>query len=153
MTSRSFEEKMIEFREASAKFRSGGAKAVDAALAPLMQQPDTRLIGPLLLTLDDSATDDAGMFSLIHAAEQFEDKLYVDKLFHVLPQLYATAPKWTSIVFMRCLNNDETRNYLVRAIRLASLEVKQIVTRLCKQINARSPTFLSRTVPLLIAAK
>ena len=144
---------MAKFEEARTHFAEGGAKTVDDALAQLMLQPDKRAIGGLLMALDDSAKDDAGMFSIIHAAEHFDDCTYVGEMLTVLPQLCAKAPKWASIVFIRCLNNEEAKNHLMKLLHNADPRLKEPVAWLCQKINDRSPIFLSRTVPIMLAAR
>jgi Immunity protein 30 len=144
---------MAKFLEAAAHFPEGGAKAVDDAVAQLMLQPDKCFIGPLLMTLDDSFEEDGAMFSLIHAAEQFDDNVYIDEMLAILPQFCAGAPKWASIAFMRCLNNAEMKNYMVKAIRQSSIEIKEAVIWLCNKINERNPIFLNKTLLVLLSAK
>ncbi len=92
-----------------------------------MQHPDERFIEPFLLSLDDAAHDDAGMFSLIHASEYFDGEAYVNELFAVLPRLKENSPKWASILLMRVLNNERTRVLVVRKLYGANFEQKQAV--------------------------
>ncbi len=68
-------------------------QAIDAALAEVTKFSSAESIRPLLLMLDDGASDDEGMFSLIHAAEAFEVAMYVRELLAVLPWLCAAAPR------------------------------------------------------------
>ena len=153
MTTNTFEQALLVFQAASAGFPDGGAKAIDAVLAPVMLHHDRRCIGVFLLCLDDAAQEDAGMFSLIHAAESFDDDSYVSELLDLLPRLWESAPKWTSILLMRSLNNESTKDVMVRKLREAGPEVKQAAALLCEKINARSPSFLRKTLPILLAAK
>lgn len=153
MITDTFDQTIARFQKAAVHFAYSDAKAIDAALAPLMQHHDKRSIKPLLLSLDDTAREDAGMFSLIHAAESFDDVTYVDELFAALPQLLTSAPKWASIVLMRCLNSENTKEVMVRKLRESDSEVKQSVTWLCEKINERAPSFLNKTLPILLAAK
>ncbi len=93
----------------------------------------------MLGMLDDTADADEGMFSLIHAAEVFDDSVYVEHMLVVLPSLKNKAPKWASIILMRAINSQTTRDALVKAVRVAGPEVKQAVIWLCeKLINAVS---------------
>jgi hypothetical protein len=127
--------------------------AIDRAVAALMGAPNPACIRPLLLLLDDTAEYEGGMFSLIHAAENFPDEVYVEELLPVLPDLQATAPRWASILLMRLLNNSASRDAFVRRLRAASQDVKDAVASLCTKINETSRSFMTRTIPVLAAAK
>ncbi|MDE2430300.1 MAG: hypothetical protein KGM99_16375 [Burkholderiales bacterium] len=153
MNSDTFEQVIVKFQETSSQFVSANAKVIDDAITLVAQHHDRRSIGPLLSSLDDGAQEDAGMFSLIHAAENFDDDTYVNELLAILPQLVTKAPKWASIVWMRGLNSENTRNIIVKKLREADLNVKQSAAWLCKKINDRSPLFLSKTIPILLAIK
>lgn len=148
-----FEQAVGEFQAAASRIDEVGVKAVDEALARLMRQRDARCIEPLLSALNDAADSDDGMFSIIHAAESFDDDIYVRELLAVLPELRAKASKWASIVLMRALNNTTTMAVLVRQLRGAEPKVKACLTWLCEKINERSPEFLNKTLPVLLAVK
>jgi hypothetical protein len=66
--------------------------------------------------------------------------------------LLASSPRWGSIVLMRVMNSDETRHELVRQLREASSSIKESVRVMCERINGVSPEFLSKTVPVTLAA-
>ena len=144
---------LTELRLAAKLTGEGSVQAIDAALVEVTKFSSAESIGPLLLMLDDGATYDEGMFSLIHAAEAFEDAVYVRELLAALPELRAAAPRWASIVLMRALNNDGTRGELVRALRGADAGIKQAAKWLCAKVNERSPKFMSKTLPVLVAAE
>ena len=136
--------------------RQGGAGAVeeiDDALAEVTAHRSPTYIGALLLLLDDDAEYDEGMFSLIHAAEAFDDDVYVTELLSVLPEMRTSAPRWASIVLMRALNNEASRASMARAVRGAPTQAKQAIEWLCEKINERSPAFMQKTLPVLMAAK
>ena len=126
--------------------------ALDAALGVVTAHRNAASIGPILMMLNDEAEHDEGMFSLIHAAEAFDDAQYVSQLLEVLPELQMSAPRWASIVLTRVLNSEPARDTLVRALRESSPEVKQAAKWLCERINERSSTFTSKTMPVLLAA-
>lgn len=153
MTPNTFEQAVGEFQAVASRIDEVGSKSVDEALARLMPQCDARGIKPLLLALNDAVDQDDGMFSIIHAAESFDDDIYVRELLAVLPELSGKAPKWASIVLMRALNNGATMAVLVRQVRVSDSKVKEAVTWLCEKINERSPSFLNKTLPVLLAAK
>ncbi|MHA6825328.1 Imm30 family immunity protein [Ralstonia pseudosolanacearum] len=127
--------------------------AIDAALFGLSSYHNPQSIEVVLGLLDDTFDADEGMFSLIHAAEAFDDSTYVEHMLVVLPSLKNKAPKWASIIMMRAINNQTTRDALVKAVRVAGPEVKQAVMWLCEKINQRSVEFVSKTLPVILAAK
>lgn len=106
--------------------------AIDAALFSLSSYHSPQSIEVVLGLLDDEFGADEGMFSLIHAAEAFDDSAYVEHMLVVLPNLKNKAPKWASIIMMRAINNQATRDVLIKAVRVAAPEVKQAVMWLCE---------------------
>lgn len=126
---------------------------LDSAVAKVAEHRDSASIGPLLLLLDDSATYDEVMFSLIHAAEDFDDTIYVKAVLNVIADISVSAPKWASIVLMRILNSASTKSALVSALRSSGTEEKLAIRTLCEAINQRSAEFLAKTTPLLLAAQ
>jgi hypothetical protein len=153
MIPNTFEYSIAQFREAAKNFAHSSAIAIDHAIAPLAQHRDKRSIRAYLQSLLDDAEDDAGMFSLIHAAEDFDDDTYVNELLMAIPDLQNNSPRWASILLMRVMNNDSAKEVLVSRLRAASPEIKEAVTWLCEKINERSPKFLSKTLVVLLAAK
>lgn len=153
MNINSLAEALDQLRLAAELTGEGSVRAIDAALAQVTRFGSPDSIGPLLLILDDGATYDEGMFSLIHAAEAFEDATYVRELLAVLPMLRDASPSWASTVLIRTLNNDGARGELVRALRHADPSVKQAAKWLCEKVNERSPRFVSKTFPVLVATE
>src|SRR5678815_4397277 len=82
----------------------GSAPAIDAAIGPVLAANDASVIGPLLLLLRDDADED-GMWSLLHAAESFDDQPYVRDVLRVLPLLNETSRRWSKILIIRILNS------------------------------------------------
>lgn len=136
------------------EIETGGARpaVIDTAVNELFADRDKRLAGDLLSLLSDKAQHDEGMFSLIHAAENIDKNAYIPTLLSVFPHLLSSAPRWASIVLMRVLNNGFARAEMVRYLRDASPPVKQAVRDLCGRINEVNPQFLSKTVPVILAA-
>lgn len=153
MTDQTFEQAKTEFLAHAKNFANSDATEIDSLIVPLMEHRDPRSITVLLSSLEDAAKDDAGMFSIIHAAESFDDETYIDELIAALPRITAKSPKWASIVVMRTLNTESTKDTLIRKLRDAGPSSKNSAKWLCEKINERSPTFLSKTVPVLLAAK
>lgn len=124
---------------------------IDQALAPVASARDPRAIGRLLTLLNDDLPDE-GLWSVVHAAEQFDDRTYVSHFLSTLPDLVVASKRWASILIMRALNSDATRMEIVCQIREADVEVRRTATLLCEQINERDIRFLAKTTPLLVAA-
>lgn len=115
--------------------------AIDAAVSELLAAGDERLVGDLLLLLSDSAMHDEGMFSLIHAAESFDDSAYVRALLSVFLPLMKSAPRWASIVLKRLLNSDAARSELVRQLHAAPTHVKGAMREMCARVGGVVPSF------------
>jgi hypothetical protein len=113
------------------------------------------LPGNLLSLLSDNAEYDEGMFSLIHAAESYDDGddgVYVHALLSVFPSLASAAPRWASIVLMRVLNNSTAQLEMVRQSRDAPTSIKDSVREMCGRVNEVSPQFLSKTIAVTLAS-
>lgn len=140
--------------EEAVGYENGGAvEKIDSAVSNVAKLKDPSSIGPLLCMLNDNALFDEGMYSLIHAAEEFNDDVYTRELLSVLSVMRHKAPAWASVVLMRALNNDQTHNCLTRKARTVSRETKESLVWLLEQINKESPAFLAKTVALLVAAR
>jgi hypothetical protein len=117
----------------------GSAPAIDAAIGPVLAANDASVIGPLLLLLRDDADED-GMWSILHAAESFDDEPYVRDVLRVLPLLNETSGRWSEIVIIRILNSEPTRAHLIRQLGLAPEETKGTLRSVCARLvgtNAR----------------
>ncbi len=135
----------------SAIAHRGTAREIDAALMPIASEIDSQAIGPLLLMLNDETEDDA-MWSLVHAAEQFDDVTYVQHFLSVFPALVVGSSRWASILTMRLLNSDASRAELARQARTASAETRKALVLTCEGINGRDARFLAKTTTVLLAA-
>jgi hypothetical protein len=153
MAIQTLDEALANLRAATLQVGTGTVKVLDQALADVTRFHDPKSIGPILLLLNDNSDHDEGMFSLIHAAEAFDDDMYVGELLAVLPKIRVNSPKWASIVLMRAINNQKTKDVLVRILRDAPIDTKESAAWLCEKINERSPSFLSKTVPVLFATQ
>lgn len=142
------------FGDLRREIETGGARptVIDAFVAKILAERDERAIGDLLSLLSDGAAYDEGMFSLVHAAESFPDDSYVRALLSVFPKLVVSAPEWASIVLMRVLNSRSAQLELVRQLRDAPDSVKEAMRDMCQRINEVGPEFLSKTVPVILAA-
>lgn len=130
----------------------GGDDRLRQALDELMQLHDASCIAPMLLALDDAIEHDEIAFAIVHAAESFEDPIYVRELLCVLEDLYARAPRWTQVLFLRCLNSPPTAAMLALQLSHASVDVKRQAHQLCADLNRIDRRFLEKTRDVLCAA-
>jgi hypothetical protein len=132
----------------------GGTRpsVIDGHVDAVLTEGGETLAADLLTSLSDKAEYDEGMFSLIHAAESIDDTRYVSALLSVFPTLSASSPRWASIVLMRVLNSSQAQRELVRQLRDAPAPIKELLRSMCERINEVSPEFLSKTVPVTLAA-
>lgn len=126
---------------------------LDSVIARVTTHRDSASIAPLLQLLDDNYNYDEVMFSLIHAAEDFDDATYVEAFLDIVANIKDSSPKWASIVLMRILNNPSTKFALINAVRSANANEKMAIGSLCEGINRRNAEFLAKTMPLLLAAQ
>jgi len=124
---------------------------IDTLVTELLVERDDRLANDLLSLLSDNARSDEGMFSLIHAAESFDDSEYVHALLAALPRLVSSAPRWASIVMMRVLNSESTRLEMVKELRQSQLSVRQAVLTVCDHVNKVSPQFSQKIAAVMRA--
>lgn len=146
-----YEDKLADLRR---EIESKGARpaVIDTAVSELMSDRDKPLVRDLLLLLSDRAEHDEGMFSLIHAVKSFDDQEYVRTLLSAFPELVSSSPRWASIVLMRVLNSGSAQAEMIRQLRECPRAIKQSVREMCERINEVSPEFLSKTVPVTLAA-
>ena len=152
MANNSINEALQSLRETLARDDDVSITEIDKAIAKVVEFKDYSCVGLLLSLLNDDFVYDEAMFSLIHAAEAVDDRIYTRELLRVLPQILLSAPSWTSVVTMRVLNNQATKAELITALRSASEDGKKAMTQLCKKINAVSPEFMNKTISVLVAA-
>jgi hypothetical protein len=136
------------------EIETGGARptVIDMAIAELLADCDERLPSDMLSLLSDSAEYDEGMFSLIHAAESYDDSAYVRAVLSAFPNLISSAPRWASIILMRIPNSRSAQLEIVRQLRDTPTSIKESVREMCRRINEVSPQFLSKTIPVTLAA-
>ena len=130
----------------------GGDHRLRLALDELMQLHDASCIAPMLLALDDDIEHDEIAFAIVHAAESFEDPIYVRELLCVLEDLYARAPRWTQVLFLRCLNSPPTAAMMALQLAHASADVKRQARWLCADLIQIDPGFVAKTRDVLLAA-
>jgi Immunity protein 30 len=146
-----YERRLTELRR---EIEMGGARPaiIDTAVNELLADGDERLPSNLLSLLSDNAEYDEGMFSLIHAAESYDDSVYVHALLSVFASLASAAPRWASIVLMRVLNDSNAQLEMVRQLRDAPTSTKDSVREMCGRISEVSPQFLSKVIPVTLAS-
>jgi hypothetical protein len=93
---------------------------VDDLIATMSADVSESLLHDLLLSLTDGVDSDDAMFSLVHAAEAFDDRAYISAILALLSQLSSVAPRWTSILLSRILNNPSSKAELVAQLSALS---------------------------------
>ena len=151
MMSETYEHKLAELRR---EIEGNGARppVIDRVISELLQHGDERAVADLLSLLSDQAERDEGMFSLIHAAESFDDGAYVHRFLPIFPALFQSAPRWASIVLMRILNSRSAHLELLKQLRNASASTKEAIREMCQRINDVGPEFQSKTMSVMLAA-
>ncbi len=144
---------LLVLEQVVATTRGDDVAAIDAAVSEVMEFGSPECIGVLLRLLSDDALYDEGMFSLIHAAESFDDTTYVRSFLEVVPKLVEGAPAWASILIMRVINSESARAVLVADVRQSSVDIKGAVVRLLDSINNEDESFIAKTSSSLEAAK
>ena len=125
----------------------------EQCISQLVLTYKNKSISPILLLLNDNYVYDELMYSLIHAAESFNDKDYVDGFLQCVCELIEKSPEWASVVIMRTLNSDTTRSELAKQISKKNYSIKSSVEWLLNEINQESPEFLAKTVAVLTACR
>lgn len=131
----------------------GDVKAIDTTLAEVLAFNDPSAIRPLIRLIEDTAQHDEAIFSIIHSIESFDDDVYISEILKELPYLMHKSPRWASILFMRILNNDSTRECITEKVYFAIPEIKATVLFLIEKINEKNAKFLEKTVTIMVAAK
>lgn len=143
------EDDLAQLRSVMAQ--GAAARDIDAVLEPIASAGDPRTIAPLLLMLNDE-TEDEGLWSVVHAAEQFDDATYIRHFLAAFSGVVVASSRWASIIMMRVLNSDASRAELIRQVRVAPTDTQKAATFICGAINERDPQFLAKTAGVLIAA-
>ena len=130
----------------------GGVQLFEEILGEIFALRLPESIIPLLGFLHDDAQYDELMFSIIHGIEIFPDEIYICEILRGVRFLYERSPRWALIIFMRIINSESTRMELVKQVFDASFDVKNVVKLLMKEINARRPEFLSKTMEIVVAS-
>ncbi|MCH7335090.1 Imm30 family immunity protein [Acinetobacter sp. NIPH 2699] len=131
----------------------GDVQTIDAILAEVMAFNDPSAIRPLMRLIEDTAQHDETIFSIIHSIESFDDEVYISEILKELPYLVHKSPRWASILFMRILNSDSTRECITEKVYFATPEIKAAVLVLIEKINEKNAKFLEKTVTIIVAAK
>lgn len=79
------------------------------------------------------------MWSLLHAAESFDDEPYVRDALRVLPLLNESSKRWSEILIMRIINSETAQAQLVREVRIAADERRAAVRSVCGRIHGNNP--------------
>lgn len=110
---------------------------------------DQNVISKLLLLLNDDFEFDELMFSIIHTIEVFEDKIYIKEIFKTLPDFIYKSPRWASIVFMRILNAETSKDEFKNHFKDLNKIKKDSVSNLFLNISKEDEEIKSIVFPFL----
>ena len=153
MTDTDLNSALREVEDVLNSFQKRGMVELERAVSDVAAFIDSRSIAPLLGMLRDDALYESAMYILIHAAEAFDDETYVTNFLIAVPFLKRNSPQWASIVLMRILNNESTRQIVTRMLRDSPDDVREAAIWLLEGINAEDLSFLAKTTAPLLAAR
>lgn len=128
-------------------------KAIDNRLAEVMSFNNPLVIRPLIRLFNDNPHYDEAIFSIIHGIESFEEDVYISEFLKELPYFIHKSPRWASILLIRILNCNSSRENITKKLYFAPPEIKESMIWLVEKINQVSPIFLEKTVAVLVASK
>ncbi len=119
-------------------------------LAEIHELHDADSIPLLIDFFDDDCEYDELMFSIIHTIEDFNDEVYVKKVFKKLEDFYRDAPRWASIVHMRILNSSPTLAAYINELKVsANKKQVEVLRTMLEEIGVRGADLKAKTTPLL----
>ncbi len=110
---------------------------------------DYRSIKLLISFFDDNSDYDELMFSVIHSIEQFDDLIYVDNILTSIKVLYENSPRWGSIVLMRIINSESTKEAFIKELLQGSDEIKGIVRDFLIKIGNKGKELSYKVSPII----
>lgn len=133
--------------------RSGAAQTLHDAIAELAELADPASIAPMLLLLTEDTASEAANWSLLGAAEAFEDAVYVGEMLLAMPTLNRVSPKWAEIVLLRTLKKESARLVLARRLGGSARAEKDAVNAICGRILQSDPSQVSLSSAVIFASR
>lgn len=122
----------------------------ETTLAELQSCQDAGLIKEYLGLLDDTMLYDQRAFALVHAAERFDDDVYMEALLDAFPEFSQKNPAWSSILLIRALNDYKCRTIAIRLARESAQNVKESISVVLEEIKKEAPELLGVMVGLMV---
>ncbi|WZP00523.1 Imm30 family immunity protein [Isosphaeraceae bacterium EP7] len=127
----------------------GYVRRSEEIIGQIAELKDPASVDVLLSLLDDHAEFDELMFSIIHAIEIFDDRIFVREIIRHLPEFWRTAPRWASIIHMRIMNSPRTLAAYAIAFENLSEDEKHAVREVLIALRRKRPVFEERIDRLL----
>lgn len=101
------------------------------------QTHDGKMLGPLLVCLDDSCDFDEVMFGLIHAVEAFGCADYFAVLAERLNPILSKSPRWGSILVTRIMNSQDAYSRFLAKLSEQDQATKNEAIALMRRLSAK----------------
>ena len=114
------------------------AAEFDFALAELSveSQDDVVYAARLFDVFVDDCNQPEVMWGLLHFVESFDDETYISALLTSANDLSLKAKDWLGIILSRVLNNDNSKNQLIAAIKNRSEIENETINKLLEKFRA-----------------
>lgn len=119
-------------------------RSLDAKVFEIAALNTPASIAPLLSVLDDQSELDHFMYSIIHAAEKFDHKTYVEAVLEALPTVHNSAPRWTQVLHARILNTDSALEPYLKAVSRSHQDRLPEVRQVFAEVARRWPRLQAR---------
>ncbi|HTF44223.1 MAG TPA: Imm30 family immunity protein [Terriglobales bacterium] len=139
---------MMELRKLRDSPRPQDEIAFEDAIARFHLENGPAALSPLFSLFDDAAKSHTRMFTIIHAAETFDDQTYVAALLSETAALADSAPRWLKVLYMRVLNSDSARAELLAQSGRAGSGIRDVLASALDSVVADRPEFGARVAAL-----
>jgi hypothetical protein len=129
------------------------SEAHQRALSDLAQMVDSSSIAPALLLLTDEGVSDAANWSLLVAAEAYDDADFVREFLIALPILHPLSPRWAEILMLRVLKENRRRLLLARQAVGAARAQKEAVDIVCTRILDKDSSQIDKAAAVIFASR
>ena len=126
-----------------------GVGQIDQLLAEISEAGDPRCIELLLPFLASERWPDELKFSLVHAIEAFDDRVYAEAVLGGLPALQAASPRWATIIHVRILNSPAALAAYDAALAAAPAASRAAAAAVLSDLRVRRPAFSEQCERLL----
>ena len=129
--------------------RGEGLERIDQLLAEISEAGDPRSIAPLLPFLAREDWPEELKFSLVHAIEVFDDRVYAHAVLAGLPALQAASPRWATIIHTRILSAPAALAAYEQALAAAPAPSREAAAKVLSDLRTRRPAFADHCERLL----